>query len=167
MKDSTVAAIEVLSHLLTTGLSDFHEIKEWLLRLNEIGLASRPEIHLKVNIDGEFSTPRRTGLVIPDTLQIRRHINSGRSIARRGNKQMAAIVPYKNGKLRIVETAASILDTLVCRKAGEAVGRCAEVDVGAAQESTGVGDGSVVDFLETLRYCCAEFAVNLSGEIAG
>lgn len=80
---------------------------------------------------------------------------------------MTAIVPYKNRKLRVVEAAASILDALVCRKAGEAIGRCAQVDVGAAQESAGVGDGSVVDFLEALRYCCAEFAVYLSSEIAG
>lgn len=167
MEDSAVAAIEILSHLLTTGLSDFHEIKEWQLRLNKIGLASRPEIHLQINVNSELSAPRCTRLIIPDTLQIRRHINSGRRIARRSNKQMTAIVPYKDCKLRIIETAASILDALVCRKAGDAVGRCAEVDVGAAQESAGVGDGSVVDFLEALRYCCAEFAVDLSGEIAG
>lgn len=64
---------------------------------------------------------------------------------------MTAIVPHKNCKLRVVEATASILDALVCGKAGEAVGRCAKVDVGAAQESAGVGDGSVVDFLEALR----------------
>lgn len=80
---------------------------------------------------------------------------------------MTPIVPYKNRKLRVVEAATGSLNALVCRKAGEAVGRCAEVDVGAAQESAGVGDGSVVDVLETLRYCCAEFAVYLSGEVAG
>jgi hypothetical protein len=80
---------------------------------------------------------------------------------------MTAIVPHKNRKLWIVEAAASISDALVCRKTGEAVGRCAEVDVGATQESAGVGDGPVVDFLEALRYCCAEFAGYLSGEIAG
>jgi hypothetical protein len=45
---------------------------------------------------------------------------------------MAAIVPCKNGKLGVIEAAASILDALVCRKTGGAIGRCAEVDVGAA-----------------------------------
>lgn len=166
MEDSTVAAIQILSHLLATGLSDFHEIKEWQLCLNQISLTGRPEIHLSVDIDREFSTPGCTSLVIPDALQIRRHINSSRSIARRGNEQMTAIVPHKNRQLRVVEAAASIFYALVCGKAGEAVGRCAKVDVGATQESTGVCDGSVVDFLEALRYCCAEFAVYLSGEVA-
>lgn len=167
MEDSTVAAVKILSHLLATGLSDFQEIKEWQLRLNEISLTGRPEIHLGIDVDSEFPAPRCTSLVIPDALQIRRHVNSGSSIARRGNKQMTAVVPYKHRELRIAEAAAGSLDALVCRKAGKAVGRCAKVDVGTAQESAGVGDGSIVDFLETLRYCCTEFAVCLSGEIAG
>lgn len=150
VENSTVAAIEILSHLLATGLSDFQEIKKRQLRLNEISLTGRPEIHLGIDVDGEFSAPRCTRLVIPDTLQVRRHINSSRSISRRGNKQMTAIIPHKNGKLRIVEAAASSLDALICRKAGETVGRCTEVDVGAAEKSAGIGDGSVVNFLETL-----------------
>lgn len=167
VENCAVAAIEILSHLLATGLSDFQEIKKRQLRLNEISLTGRPEIHLGVDVDREFSAPRCTSLVIPDTLQVGRHINSRRSISRRGNKQMTAIIPHKNSKLRIVEVAASSLDALICRKAGETVGRCAEVDVGAAEKSAGIGDGSVVNLREALRYGCAEFAVYLAGEIAG
>jgi hypothetical protein len=113
MENCTIAAIEILSHLLATGLGDFQEIKEWQLRLNEISLTGRPKIHLSINVDSELSAPGRTRLVIPYTLQVGGHVNGGRSIARRGNKQMTAIVPHKNRKLRIVEATAGILDALV------------------------------------------------------
>lgn len=54
---------------------------------------------------------------------------------------MAAVVPCESDQLRVVETAASRLDTLVRGETGDAIGRGAEVDVGTAEKSRGVGDG--------------------------
>lgn len=79
---------------------------------------------------------------------------------------MAAVVPGKDNQLRVVEVAASILDALVCGKAGEAIGRGAKVDTGTAKKSTAVADGCVVEALEALRYGSIELVVYLGGESA-
>ena len=80
---------------------------------------------------------------------------------------MAAVVPRKDNQLRVVECAAGSLDTLVRGLVGDAIGRRAEIDVGTTEKRAAVGNGVVVNLLETLRYGRVDLVVNFSSEGTG
>src|SRR5690606_14301232 len=56
-----------------TCFSQFrHHAQEWLMKLRQICLFSRPIVHLRIDVDGVFTVPRRRKASIPYSLEVGR-----------------------------------------------------------------------------------------------